>query len=230
MARTAGSRNADFDASREGLVRALLEALPGERLAQASLRELAGAAGVSVATLRHYFGARTGVIEACLERMHREGLPYLLEVASGPLPEVRTSLRWLMRYQLEGLRQGVGDLHRTGLAAGMGEEALGPAYLRHLLEPSLQAIEARLARHVAAGELNALDVRHAALALVSPLLLGWLHQRGLGGDRCRPLDLEALADDTLEAFLRAHAAPAPRPPSAPARPEASPPVRARRSR
>ncbi|WP_437929371.1 hypothetical protein WMF37_08890 [Sorangium sp. So ce291] len=51
----------------------------------------------------------------------------------------------------------------------------------------------RLARHVAAGELAPCDLRHAALALLGPLLLALLHQGPLGGRVCGPLDLDAFA-------------------------------------
>jgi AcrR family transcriptional regulator len=204
--RPAGSRNADFEETRAGLLRAIRAALSGERLAQASLRELAAAAGASVATLRHYFGSREGVIAACLAELHAQGKPYLLEVAAGATGDAATSLRWLVQQVLAGLRLGVGDVHALGLHAGMGNETLGPAYVQEILEPTLQAVEARLARHVAAGELRPMNVRHAAIALISPVLVAWLHQAALGGARCRPLDLAAFTEDHVAAFLRAHGA------------------------
>ena len=43
----------------------------------ASMRELAGAANVSVPTLRHYFGDRDGVVVAAMGEWFRRGEPYL---------------------------------------------------------------------------------------------------------------------------------------------------------
>ena len=89
------------------------------------------------------------------------------------------------------------------LAAGMDDPALGPATVDALLEPVLQAVEARLGVHRDRGELAAdADLRHAALALVSPLLLGLLHQRSLGGSGCRPLDLRRSRRIHVARFVR----------------------------
>lgn len=56
MARTKGSRNAGYDEQRAVLARKVGAALQLEGGVNASLRELAGHADTSVATLRHYFG------------------------------------------------------------------------------------------------------------------------------------------------------------------------------
>lgn len=171
-----------------------------------SFRELAEAAGVSTATLRHYFGDRDGVLEAALEFMHRQGLEHLTRAATLPMGPVRESLAWLLEQLVLGWRFGVGPMHALGIRAGLRHESLGPAYVNLLLEPTLQATEARLARHVADGELERCDVRHAALELISPLLLGLLHQDSLFGAKCRPLDLDTFLEEHLERFLRAYGA------------------------
>jgi hypothetical protein len=88
----------------------------------------------------------------------------------------------------------------------VGHETLGPVYVQELLEPTLQSAEARLSRHIADGELRRCDVRHAALELVCPVVLGLLHQVQLSGARCRPLDVERFLADHLDTFLRAYAA------------------------
>lgn len=208
MGRTPGTRNADYDAERERLVERLKRALVEPGGAARSFREMAAAASVSPPTLRHYFGTREGVLAAVYAAIHADGLPYLHAVAAGPLGPARESLGWLLRFTVEGWRQGVGAIHQLGLTAGLGDGALGPAYVNELLEPMLQAFEARIARHVAAGDLGPCDVRHAAIALISPVLVALLHQQALGGAGCRPLDLGRLLDDHVDRFLRAYAPPA----------------------
>ena len=207
MGRPPGRLNADHEAERARLMQRLLPALlrPGGVLL--SFRQLAAAADVSTATLRHYFTSRNQLVAEALVAFRREGLPHLHAAATHNVDGVRASLDWLLHQIVDGWRLGVGALHALGLGAGLGHELLGPAYVNEILEPTLQAIEVRLYRHIAGGELEACDVRHAALALLSPLLVGLLHQDSLSGARCRPLDLERFLADHLSHFLRAYAVP-----------------------
>jgi len=205
MARVKGSRNADYEKERARLLEAVCQRVLAPDGAQASFRELAEVAEVSVATLRHYFGSREVLLAEVMADMHRRGLPHLLAAATALHGPARESLRWFLESLLMGWRHGVGSAHAFGLTAGVGHATLGPVYVTELLEPTLQAAEARLSRHIADGELRRCDVRHAALELVCPVVMGLLHQMQLSGASCRPLDVERFLEDHLETFLRAHA-------------------------
>ncbi|MEX1365816.1 MAG: TetR/AcrR family transcriptional regulator C-terminal domain-containing protein [Nannocystaceae bacterium] len=177
--------------------------------AEASLRELATACEVTPPTLRHYLGVRAGASEAALQAAHRGGESHIAFTVGAELGDVDTALRRVLRYMVEGwVRYGVGRLNTVGIAAGLAHRRLGPAYIDEILEPMLHSFEARLARHVATGELVVPDLRVAALQLVSPVVLGLLHQNELGGRQCRPLDVDALVDAQVDAFLRVYAPPA----------------------
>ncbi len=63
--------------------------------------------------------------------------------------------------------------------------------------------------HVARGEMRAVDIRHAAVTLIAPLLLAILHQRELGGAAVRLMDFDRFLDDHAAAFVRAFASDAP---------------------
>jgi AcrR family transcriptional regulator len=172
--------------------------------ANASMRELAQAMAVSPPTLRHYFPTREALIEAVLARDHASALPYLHHIAAGDLPPLRESLVAVLGYILSGLVESeLAGLHVLGLRAGLKSSKLGPAYLTEVLEPSLVALEARLQRHAARGELRREHSRLAALQLLSPLLMAVLHQRELGGDQCRPLELSTFVEPHVDAFIRA---------------------------
>lgn len=205
MGRPPGSRNPDFESIRASLLRAALARLSEADGTRASFRELSAATGVSVATLRHYFGSREQLIEAVLAWCHVTGQRYLLEVATGTLEPVAESLSRLLVRIEEGFTMGLDRVHAVGLAAGMREPLLGPAYLREVFDPTIEAVEARLARHIARGELRPGDVRHMALSLVTPPLLALLHQGALGGCRTRPLSYPAFCADHVSGFLRAFA-------------------------
>jgi AcrR family transcriptional regulator len=175
--------------------------------ANLSFRELAEAADVTPSTLRHYFADRSGLMRAVFERLHRSGLAYLAEGASADRGGVAEALRWFLAYLRIGWERGVGRAHALGLAEGLGTRTLGEAYLGHLLEPTLQAAEARIARHVAQGELGRCDIRQAALELVAPVVLALLHQGPLGGCEVRRLDVDAFLEEHVARFLRAYAPP-----------------------
>lgn len=204
MPRKKGSLNADFDAARAGLVARLRAALLGSE-PPSSYRALAKAAGVTIPTLRHYFADREGVYAAVFADCHAGGQSELDTAAtpSGPFPE---SIRDLVRHFADGFRYGgLTELHAVGLAEGFGNRRVAAAFLGEVFEPTLAATQVRLEAHVARGEMRPTDARHAALRLVGPILLAFLHQHALGGSAGYPLDLDAFAADHAAAFVAAHA-------------------------
>jgi AcrR family transcriptional regulator len=207
VARTAGSRNANYDEQRLSLARKVrpLVMLPGG--VNVSLRDMAQGAEVAVATLKHYFIDREGVLAAVLESQRIDAAPYLA-LASIPPPgksSVRHSLLTLLqRLKSAWFQHGVGQIHAASLAMGLSVTRLGPTYLSSILEPMLQMAEGYLRRHVELGELPPLNERLAALELLGPVLLGLLHQDSLSGTSCRPLEVDRFLKEHLESFLRSH--------------------------
>ncbi len=205
MARTAGSRNANYAQARGALARRVRAAVFADAGLRASLRELAAAGGTSVSTLKHYFTDRAGVIRAVLESQQVDAAPYLA-MASVP---TSADLRQSLEGYVAGLRQawfvhGVGNIEARSLATGLSETSLGPAYVESILEPLLQSFEQLLATHIQRGDLAPCDTRFAALLFLSPIVLGLLHQDALSGKRCRPLDLDAFLARHLDVFLASH--------------------------
>ncbi len=184
-----------------------------------SLRELARAAGVQPNTMRHYFGDRDGVITAAFIELRTLGDPHIkrtILLASRPVGEaLRIFLGELVNaWTPEGLAGVLG----AGLLEGLSDTAVGPAYIEHLLEPTLQSAEHLLESYMGDGQLRDGDARGATLMLIAPILLALLHQNELGGAGCRPLDVHALLERHVQAFLRAWA-PDPAAPAARVAPE-----------
>ncbi len=200
MARPKGSRNEDFAASRAALVTKLRHALLG-LAPPSSLRGLAEAAEVSVPTLRHYFGDKDAVLAAVFADCHDGGAAELLAAAT-PQGDFRHSVQDLVRHIAGGFEHGRLDrLHAVGLVEGLVEAGVGAAYLSSILEPTLDAVAQRLARHMAMGEMRPVPPRQAALSLLAPILLLYLHQRGLGGLRSHPTDITAFLHMHAEGFF-----------------------------
>ncbi len=208
MARPAGKKNADFEAKAKAQLSALSQAWlalgPG-----ASLRELCERAELSPTNVRHYWGDREALVRAMLEHLESEGRPHMERAVLTRGKDAESTLR-LFLHDVAGawVRFGVGRIHGVTLAEGLGvsgEAASGPAYVQHILEPTLQTLERLLQRLVQEGQLPPLDARVAGLALLGPLVLALLHQDNLGGAQCRPLDLPSFLDAHLSGWLRGYA-------------------------
>jgi AcrR family transcriptional regulator len=205
MARTKGARNADYQESRLQLARMVRVGLVADGGMRKSLRQLAAAAGTSVATLKHYFGDRDGLVEAVMESVRIDGAPYMARASNPGTADVRESLKsLLLSLTVAWRRFQVGAMHGAMLAEGLAQEKLGPFYVTLLLEPMLQMGEQMLQRHIDAGRLAKCEVRQAALLLLSPAVMALLHQDNLSGAGCRPLNLEAFMEAHVDAFLRAY--------------------------
>jgi AcrR family transcriptional regulator len=187
---------------RDALLDALQDRLAHRESGWLSFRALAEEAGVSVATLRHYFGSRDALIAAILDRSFVQGAGHIAHVER-PIGAFAASIDEAVAYMLAGLRFGLAPLHAVGLAEGMAHPTLGPTYLSTLLDPSIDALAKRLDAHVAAGEADIPQTRLAAIALVAPLVLAALHQGPLGGN-ASPIDLADLGRYVSAAFVRAH--------------------------
>lgn len=207
MTRPLGTRNAQFEDRRDALLRKAGERLALQNGDPPSFRELALACGVSVATLRHYFGNRETLIKELFSLHLATGRRHLNQAEREPLQHesIEDSLREVLERIARGWTSGfLGSLHRIGLSEGLRHRTTALDYLVDVLEPTLQALERRLQLSIEHGLIIACDTRHAALALVSPLLLALLHQHDLGGTRCRPLSVPALIDEQVRMFARAY--------------------------
>ncbi len=211
MARTVGARNADYEDERLKLARKVRERVNAPNGLRASLRELATAAGSSVATLKHYFTDREGLLKAVMESEHLDAAPFLAMASVPAHSDVRASLlSYLQGIEVAWFKHEVGLVQSSALAMGLSNPGLGPTYVNHLLEPLLGTAEGLLRRHVDLKDLGPLNERFAALQFLSPVVLALFHQDSLSGAQCRPLDLKAFFVDHVDTFLRAYP-PRPRP-------------------
>ncbi|HAN31276.1 MAG TPA: hypothetical protein DCQ06_06720 [Myxococcales bacterium] len=206
MARPRGSRNRDYAQRRADLALRASEAMIRQDGSPSTLSDLAHAAGVSVPTLRHYFDDRDGVIAAALAKRAE----YHLMTPKADLDTEDVSVSDSLTAFLHGFinlwrELGVGQEFSVALQLAMRNPILGEAAVDHVFEPVLDAAQRRLTLHHDRGELcKGMNLRIAAFSLLSPLIVGLLHQDQLSGDRCRPFDVWTMAQEHVDRFVRGY--------------------------
>jgi AcrR family transcriptional regulator len=171
----------------------------------ASYRDLAEAAGASISTLQHYFGKRTDIVAAILADARDRAAPMLAQLQQ-PSGHLEQSIRDALAFIRIGFEQfGLSGLFAMGLSEGLRHSVIGPRFVADVLEISIDAVAVRLAAHQDRGEMRRdTDARAAAIRLLSPLIVAYLHQKELGGEKDWPLDLDSFVDAHAETFVRAH--------------------------
>lgn len=203
MGRPKGSRSPGYTQRRRELAHRVFETILED--GNTSLRAMADRTAVSRPTLRHYFGSREGAVQAALEAAAHLGRPHQERLANLPVDDAPACLRHALELVVVGWRDfGVGNIHEVGLKVGLEDPATAHTYVSDILEPLLRAMERLLERLVRAGRLGPHDPRQGALVLVSPVVMGLLHQHGLGGAELRPLAIDGLIASLVDAWCRAH--------------------------
>ena len=210
MPRPKGSRDADHETKRRELLRRMTVRMMRREVVRPSLRDLAATAEVSVPTLRHYFGGRADLFDAMLAEVLRQGRPGLDAQSHSDRPfadSIRDYAEALVRALAAPREVRLGDVFAVSLAEGLLDPEVSRSTLTHIVDPTLETLEARLRHHMDRGEMIQTDARAAALMLLSPLLLASLHQDQLQGAAVRPIALDELAADLTSAFIRAYGTP-----------------------
>lgn len=204
MARTTGARNSDYEEKRDSMAAAAALVLMRAGAGRPSLREFARETGISVNNIRHYFGDRDGLIAAAMAAIEAQGQQHIDRVRAMAAAPPAETLPAVLHEIAAGWDSFLGSMHVAGLAEGLGSETLGPAYVDHILEPTLQSFEGLIQEYLQQGKLHGSSARALSLSLAAPPVLALLHQSSLRGATCRPLDIHAYIDEHVAGFLRAY--------------------------
>jgi len=182
------------------LLAILAQTAIADRSAPVSLRQFAIKAGVSEPTLRHYFNDRQGVVIAIIGYF-AEGARDWLARSAEPAATVKEAVSGYADLAMEGADTDIfAQAHAFALVESIHDRVVARAYLDLIIEPSLQALEHRLAPAVDLTGQSPDRVRHAALALYGTVLIAVLHQRLLRGAEARPLDMAGFFGDLTALF------------------------------
>ncbi|WBQ14439.1 TetR/AcrR family transcriptional regulator [Hyphomonadaceae bacterium BL14] len=200
MAATAARADRGVSDRKTELLHILARTAVADRSAPVSLRQFAIRAGVSEPTLRHYFNDRQGVVIAIIA-LFADGARDWLERCAQPQKSLEAAVSGYGDMALEGAdTDQFAQAHAFALVESIHDPLVARAYLDTIIEPSLRAIESRLAPSLDPEGTRGDAVRHAALALYAPVLIAVLHQRLLKGDAARPLDMGVFFSDLTQLF------------------------------
>lgn len=185
---------------RNELLAILAQTAIAVRSAPVSLRQFAIKAGVSEPTLRHYFSDRKGVVIAIIGYF-ADGAREWLERSAEPGATLTDAVQGYAALAVEGARSDLfAQAHAFAFVESIHDRDVARAYLDLIIEPSLNALERRLAPSVDPDGAAPETVRHAALFLYAPVLVAVLHQRLLAGEDTRPLDMARYFQDLNTLF------------------------------
>lgn len=204
MGRPPGSRNADYESKRQALARSVVPLLLDPAATRPSLRELARAAGVSVSTMRHYFGDRSGIVEAAFSEVGATAREILAESTRRTYGPAELRLRRFLLGLVDMWdRHEVGRAHAAGLVEGLHEPQLGPVFAREVSGVLVHSTELLLQRLELAGHLEVDDAHTAAWSLLSPVVHLLLHRDSLSDGELAP-DVERFVERHARGFVNGH--------------------------
>ena len=160
--------NADATATKERILDAARDRFGADGPAAVSVRDIAAHAGVSLATVHHYFGTKHGLYQASIEAMYEELFrradELAVPMAAGDSP--RTTLGLMVRSAFAFAREHRGALRlimRTVIDRGEMTEPLRERYQL----PSLERGAALLSAFTGSPEL---DMRLALQSMIHMIL------------------------------------------------------------
>jgi AcrR family transcriptional regulator len=170
------------DARPHELLAAALSLFVERGYATTRLEDVASKAGVSKGTLYLYFDNKEDLFKAVI----REHLSPVLNDAQSMIDTYNGPTEQLFREFVLGWWQRVGDTPLSGITKLMMSEAgnfpeVARFYHDEVIERSHHLLLGLLQRGVARGEFAPLDLQHAHMVIVSPMLtlMLWKHSFGL---------------------------------------------------
>ncbi|MEE2877846.1 MAG: hypothetical protein VX593_02475 [Pseudomonadota bacterium] len=189
MPRPPGRRNQDFEQKRIQLLEKLTTFVLSEGVEMPSFRQLAIAADTSEPTLRHYFHDRSGVIVALIKRLSEITEP----TWSGRTSSGDTVDETVAQFIDQALKLQRNPVYARGHAfcirESMSDTNVQQAFLEYIVEPYLDLFALRLMK-TEGGPSSVEAAKAAAKILTSSSLFVVMHQKLLGGENFKPMDVD----------------------------------------
>lgn len=162
------TRGADA-ATRDRILEAATELFGARGFGRTTIRQIGERARANSALIYYYFGSKTGLFEALVQRV-QQAVHGNLERSLAGSGAPREKLERFIRLQVELLR-GRSPLLRILLREVLNQNELALRAMRRALEPNLGVLTQLIEEGIAAGEFRDVDAPLAARTLIGSLLV-----------------------------------------------------------
>ena len=215
-------QNASGERTRQAILDAALTLFADRGFFGTSIRDIAGAVGITESAIYNYFPGKTELFEALFTAEQQPVMQRLSALKKEPIHDARATLTslaiWIVNQFAEPQQQ---ELFRIFLSDGVRLAKDGQIHLLSRVSIRYTTLEDLMRRLVRGGALRRADPEQLASEFIGPLLL-WRLLQVLGSDFAIVRNPEAFARRHVEHFLNGAAAPRatvrPAPPTARSRP------------
>jgi AcrR family transcriptional regulator len=188
---------------RPEILAAALDLFAEKGFSATRLEDVASRAGLSKAAIYLYFKDKASLLTAVVQAAVGARLDMAQAVVAahqGPVAPLFAELLALLAREVGHSR--LPDIIKLVIGESRAHPEIGRAYLENVIKRALPLFQGLIERGIAAGEFRAVDTRLAVKCLVAPMLLGALWRSVFEPIGAEPLDIEALARQHADIFLK----------------------------
>lgn len=194
-------QNASGERTRQAILDAALTLFAERGFFGTSIRDIAGAVGVSESAIYNYFPGKTELFEALFAAEQASVMKVLSILKTEPMHDARAALTslalWVVQQSTEPRQQ---QLFRIFLSDGVRLARDGRIHLLASISHRYSTLQELMRRLVRTGTLRRADPEQLASEFIGPLLL-WRLMQAIGSDFAIVRDPEAFARRHVEHFL-----------------------------
>ena len=167
------------------------------------MEDVAARAGLSKAAIYLYFKDKMALLQALVAEMAGANVAMARGIAEsheGPVGPLIATVLGFMARQLRDTR--FPDLLKVVISESRAHPDIGRLYLDSVVRLGLPIFEDLIRRGIATGEFRSLDPALTVKAMIAPMLLAAIWKTVLQPIGAEPLDIEALATQHIDIFLK----------------------------